>query len=247
MSPEGDLALRMTLAALFPTVIAAALAWLEAAWQRHQASLHAEAELDALRHGPGENPEREEAFSAPDARASQRPEDLGEDAATRSLAPPFRPSARYLARYLDYLLALIGLDAALSALGAENRLADLGWLLLLVLAPAAWIAPEALLTVVFGTTPGKALIGISLRQPGETFARPEDALRRSAQVWLFGVGAAIPFIGVITAIRAHLLLTRKGATSWDVANNFDIAYEPASALRVTAVLLALFVGHYLLA
>ena len=70
------------------------------------------------------------------------------------------------------------------------------------------VSPESIFLSLFGTTPAKWLFGISVAHPGgDLFAFPE-ALNRSFQVFVQGVGLWIPIVALFTQLFAYRRLTK---------------------------------------
>ena len=83
----------------------------------------------------------------------------------------------------------------------------------------------------WGTTPGKALLKIRLRNSDGSKLSYTDALSRSFDVFFKGVGIGIPIVQLITLIFAYNRLTKKGITSWDEGGNFKVSHQAIEAWR----------------
>lgn len=75
---------------------------------------------------------------------------------------------------------------------------------------------EAYCTSRWNTTPGKALLGISI----STFGSQQEmgfgrAFSRSVSVFILGMGMFLPLIAGITMLVSYFILTRKGICLWD--------------------------------
>lgn len=77
------------------------------------------------------------------------------------------------------------------------------------------ILVEACLLSTWGTTPGKWLYKITLRNQNGKKLTFSTALMRSFSVWLSGIGFCLPIISPITLIFSCYSLSKKGVTSWD--------------------------------
>ncbi|WP_050030752.1 RDD family protein [Verrucomicrobium sp. BvORR034] len=132
-----------------------------------------------------------------------------------------RPWMRFWARMVDYFwfsftlgLALRGLlppEAAevLMRPGMEQWLINSVTLLLFV-PLEAWFLSQR------GTTPGKALLRIQVRSLDGSLPTYQQALMRSVQVWLKGMGLClVPVIALIAMAWWRIRLLQKGFTSWD--------------------------------
>jgi uncharacterized RDD family membrane protein YckC len=66
-----------------------------------------------------------------------------------------------------------------------------------------------------GTTPGKWIMGVSVRRAdGKKLSLPR-ALGRFVTVWFVGLGAGIPLLSLITMLMARAKLINDGVTGWD--------------------------------
>ncbi len=170
-----------------------------------------------------------------------------------------RVFARYCAKMSDFLVFSIpyaaimfgvGLGIGALALSVDNpALADLifgtggeslivwgliAWLTTLVLFPLA----EALVISLFGTTPGKALMGIRVTGPDGQKLGFGASYARSLKCYVMGLGAGIPLLNLIAAILAFGRLTNHGATTWD--EPVDYQTRPVNPVRWTfGILLAI--------
>ena len=150
------------------------------------------------------------------------------------------PWHRWFARvWLDYALATFigGVVLGLAAPNSSLASSDYG---LLWLAALCWLPVEALLLTVFGTTPGKYLLGMTVRRADGQLLTPTEALARSASVWAVGCGLLIPLVTLFTFNAQYNRLRKGRDSSWDEKGGFIVHHEPLStgrtALLVGAVL-----------
>ena len=94
-----------------------------------------------------------------------------------------------------------------------------------------------------GTTPGKALLNIRLRNEDGSRLSYTSALTRSAKVAIMGQGVGIPIIALVTHICAYNRLTQHGITSWDESGRHVIAHKEINILRI--IILALILVGFL--
>jgi hypothetical protein len=112
----------------------------------------------------------------------------------------------------------------------------------------AWIAMGCLLVLeavylsMFGTTPGKCLLGISVR--GIEGGKPGfgEALVRAITVRIKGLG-----MGPLTGMLAYGRLMRNGSTSWDEYGGFVVRHERIGAGRAMLAAVACAVGIFMTA
>jgi len=147
-----------------------------------------------------------------------------------------RPWPRFWARLIDTTLAGWVLAYALAYLapgvarwwarlpGSQHSLvsAAIGSSILLI---------EPMLIGGFGTTPGKWLLNIRLRDSNGHPLRFNRALERSFEVWWRGMACGIPFAGFLAQVIAHDHLVRTGMTSWDRRLGIRVQQEPLTAAR----------------
>lgn len=166
--------------------------------------------------------------------------------ATAGQAPP---AVRLLARWADYslqshayALLLLGSEIVGVRLPATLDPADPHRLvnqlsLLLVGFFVVSVGLEAVLLASWGTTPGKALLGASVRRAdGRALTFPE-ALRRTVFLWVYGMGLAILPVTVVCHLRAHGDLRRRGYVRWDVLAKHRVHQARIHPLRVVVAVL----------
>ena len=108
---------------------------------------------------------------------------------------------------------------------------------------AGYALAEAAMLPSWGTTPGKALLGVTLRNRNGSKLTFEQALARSFKVAIKGVGLAIPLVSLFTHITAYNRLTNTGVTSWDEEGRFEVHHQPVGSGRLIVfalLLLAIF-------
>ena len=147
----------------------------------------------------------------------------------------YHPWRRFFARTIDvWLVALvfgfsIGLafepKSELSKLIGNNAIASIVFTLLL-------IPLEGFFLGMFGTTPGKVLYGISIRQNSDEPLTMRQSFWRASAACFRGMGLGIPIVYLFTAYSAYKSLLKNGVTTWDDEGAFKIAHSPFSAIRV---------------
>ncbi len=159
--------------------------------------------------------------------------------ATSGVAPPpAGPWRRFFARQADYFLFVpavtLPLEAAWSALlaaGETSAFGDpagglpgvlLGAAALNVACVVAFVLPEALMLRAWGTTPGKWLFRVRvvpLHGVRPTFA---ETLDRSLRVAVLGMALGLPFLWLLSALRAWRVLVERGRLEWE-GHGFRVA------------------------
>jgi uncharacterized RDD family membrane protein YckC len=146
-----------------------------------------------------------------------------------------RPWRRFWARIIDVSLFAFVSDVILSHyISWKGHSIILGFLL-----PFGWCFVETFFLSVVGNTPGKALLGVMIRDYEGDKLRFGVALRRSFSVWLFGLAMGFTPILVITATNAYFRLKREGFTSWDEACRVDVTYKIIGPIRAIFIILFL--------
>ncbi len=99
---------------------------------------------------------------------------------------------------------------------------------------------EPMMLSSFGTTPGKALLGIKIRALSGKKISYTTAMRRGSLLWLNGMGIGIPLIAFFTMIIAYNKLKRNGITSWDEKCGISVIHDQLSIFRVI-LFIAIFI------
>ncbi len=147
------------------------------------------------------------------------------------------PWHRYFARMID--LTLIGLlvsfpaGYALAFLFPESftAIASNGFLLSALLMPIVLVA-EAIVFGLFGATPGKALLKISvvrLHGPPLGFI---GYLRRQVGVWFSGIGLGVPLISLFTMLHQRSRVAEGRPAGYD-EHRYRVTQQPISSTRGT--------------
>jgi hypothetical protein len=93
------------------------------------------------------------------------------------------------------------------------------------------IGYDTVLLRLFGTTPGKWLMGISARGPKGVTPGYLRALHRSVLLSVVGLALNLPFVNAVTAFAAYTRLKRRGDTFWDDAADVSIRSNKVNFLR----------------
>lgn len=98
---------------------------------------------------------------------------------------------------------------------------------------------EALLLSTWGTTPGKALLQVRLRQKDGAKLGYGAAWQRSLWVLVRGMGVGIPIIAIFTMLNARRTLVEQGETSWDRTGDFQVTHGDIRGWRIGLAVLVL--------
>lgn len=186
-------------------------------------------------------------------KAAAAPQD---EVADESQAELFHagPARRFWARFIDG--SLIGLPTSFFlAFWAAYYSPDIAMLLArpggetafgLLMVPV-YLFLESLIFGVFGSTPGKALLGLSLTtQDG----KPLDFgqyWQRQFSVYFSGLGMGLPLISLFTLIRQYLRVKRDQCTSYD-AGLRNVESKPIGFVRslIAFVVICAFIALHLM-
>lgn len=181
----------------------------------------------------------------PSTHAAVRGAAPATSAAQMSSAPRLRPWPRFWARMLDNMLLWpfleVGSRAAMISFAPyADALQMLGYSVLFGL--AAMFASAVLLATsmtLFGTTPGKAVVGVLVPVPagGSAFS---FYLAREFKVLFFAYALGIPLAFIVTFIIQYLRLSSGRPTMYDEDNPPVIA-DPGK-LRLAVAIVLVFVA-----
>jgi len=150
-----------------------------------------------------------------------------------------RPWVRYFARFIDICLfsVLVGIVACIyapSILKVPNIVLTVGILF-------SWVFQESILMANCGTTPGKWLFKIKVRDSKGKKLSFSDALNRSFSVLFKGLGAGIPLISLFSLLSSRSKLKRDGVTTWDEEGGYVVTHEKIGVARSIVIAVIIFV------
>lgn len=156
-----------------------------------------------------------------------------------------RPWIRYWARYMDLMIFSIFFGIFLfiffpSILEKSN-------VFLTVLILFVWIFVESILLSSWGSTPGKWLLKIDIKDNNDNKPTFSTALNRSFIVWFKGLGFGIPIVSIFTLVISYNQLTKNGITSWDRDVHFKITHKKIGVLRTVIAIIIFIVTFSLIA
>ena len=146
-----------------------------------------------------------------------------------------RPWVRYWARYLDIVIfsIIFGLFVSIFI----PSVLDSSEIFLTILILFIWAFIESILLSNWGTTPGKWILKVQLKDKNGGKPEFSKALNRSIAVWFRGLGFGIPIVTLFTLVAAHNRLTKKGITSWDEEGHFKITHGKIGAIRIMVAII----------
>ncbi len=147
---------------------------------------------------------------------------------------------RFWARFIDSIVFTCFISVFLVALAPSTAQMHtaLYWALLLFV----YHFLEPVMLSSWGSTPGKALLRISVRRADGAKLSYSQAMTRSFKIWLKGEGLGLPFITIIALVKSHRKLTKDGITSWDEEGGFTVTHKKVGFFRnfVAIVIFILF-------
>jgi uncharacterized RDD family membrane protein YckC len=156
------------------------------------------------------------------------------------------PWTRFFARLLDYSLfyCLLILPFFFASL-IDN---DLIHFAAIYLIPLLWIPLEALFISLLGTTPGKFLFGIFIKDAGNKKIPFTKALKRSFKVWYKGVFGNLPLINLYYVVKRFLEIRKNGLLSFDKEAGIIFYQKRKRSIRTTLASCMLgFLGTFFVA
>ncbi len=158
-----------------------------------------------------------------------------------------KPWVRFFARYIDgvvfyliqrtLLVALFGLVLGPKNISPSNYVNQTVFTIALIaISIFGWMFMAAICVRIFATTPGKALLGIRIRNGAGEKLGFADAFAREWGVWVYGLGLCFPPATVILMITSYLRLIDRGDTRWDNDQNAVFFHADCGPLRVLAAL-----------
>ena len=90
---------------------------------------------------------------------------------------------------------------------------------------------EPVMFSAFGTTPGKALLKISVVNHDGDKISYETAMKRNLQLWIKGLGIGLPIITFFTLLISYNKLNNFGTTDWDDKYKIRILYGEVGFFR----------------
>ncbi len=151
------------------------------------------------------------------------------------VSPP-RPWPRFWARLLDsqliwMLVVGIGrLTGEFKILGTTPEEAP--GLLFLLSITMAWAMIESFALSNWGTTPGKAILGIRVCHKDGSRPGYRASLQRSFMEAFFGWGLGLTIVMVLAWVISYFRLRQSGITVWDERTGLVVAHRPITNARI---------------
>lgn len=156
------------------------------------------------------------------------------------------PWRRYFARAFDMYTMAIALLFALVVLFYSSAffytIINADKLVLSIIIVFIYVVlVEPVMLSAFGTTPGKALLKISVADYSGNKISYETAMKRNLQLWIKGLGIGIPIITFFTLLISYNKLNNLGTTDWDDKYKIRILYGEVGFFRYLLFAVIFFV------
>lgn len=143
-----------------------------------------------------------------------------------------RPWVRFWARMLDYtimglvLYFLMGIAMFI----VPVPVVLIAWISFLT--PLIWVPIEAWFITMWGATPGKALLQVTVFSKEGGRLHYGKSIHRAFSVWVRGFGLGIPIVNWITMIVAYTKLSTHDVTTWDKRLPALVKHEKVGGGRI---------------
>ena len=145
---------------------------------------------------------------------------------------------RVLARAVDLVLFTALFLGVFNLANADFEM--LGGTMFAVVFMLCWALLEVLLLLIFGSTPGKALLSVKLAHNGQPL-RKMDKVRRTLAWLAIGNGFGIPYVIVVAWLINLVMALATGRTLYDRIAGYFVEVAQVKKLRVALVVGALVV------
>jgi len=159
------------------------------------------------------------------------------------------PWRRFFARILDISIYNLLLDSALVFIfnmitSNRNMLESL---LFTAMVTVIMLLVEPLLLMKFGTTPGKAVLGLEVRTPEGNKLSYTEGFRRTFGVIRYGMGFEIPIYNIIRNYKSYKILDEKKTLPWDEEIAYTIKDEKIyrNSVFIVAVIVMIALNVFL--
>lgn len=146
---------------------------------------------------------------------------------TNTLLPPTliaHPALRFYARVIDMEILFLILQFPYAIL-AQIKLNNIGFLGSRILLLSVWILmllTEPLFLSKWGTTPGKWLLGITIRKKDGSLLTRNEAFSRTFRVFAKGAGYSIPLYDFYRHLKCYNLCRTTGQLPWDAEIRYEV-------------------------
>jgi uncharacterized RDD family membrane protein YckC len=153
-----------------------------------------------------------------------------------------KPWSRFWARNFDVLFHGI-IFSVIWVIMDDQSLVNINSNLLGILILFGWVFIEGIYMATWGTTLGKSLFKISVRNSIGTKLSTKQAFKRSRLVWLRGMGIGIGIVSLVAHILGYNKLVKDGITTWDKEMDLIVFHDKISIIRgilIFVILLSIY-------
>jgi hypothetical protein len=98
----------------------------------------------------------------------------------------------------------------------------------------------------WGTTLGKKLLKISIRNTDGSKLSGYQGLKRSRLVWLRGMGVGVGIVQLVANILAFNTLRREGITTWDHDMDLIVSHGKLGVFRIIIIVIVVTITFAIL-
>lgn len=149
------------------------------------------------------------------------------------------PKQRYYARQIDTMIGMVILGGpVLVVLNINQEGGPSFWILpAILLAFLGLGALEALTLALWGTTPGKWIFGLEVRDRQGRRPTLSGSFKRQIGLAVYGYGLGLPFIAPFTMFMARRAANRGEVSAWDRSLGYEVRRRPVSRWRFIGLVL----------
>lgn len=151
------------------------------------------------------------------------------------------PWTRFFAKYIDLITFSIVLEFFLIFFFPSILINDYANVTFGLLVLFLWIFVEPILLTIFGTTLGKFILRITVRDTKGNKLKIHQALSRSSIIWIVGFGFGLPIISLITLLISYYQLQKNGTTTWD-KNRYIVTHAKVGKTRITIAIILILIS-----
>ena len=157
------------------------------------------------------------------------------------ISSEIRPWIRFVARLCDQML-MLHLTVAFVWLGESLGWFEVDYRVVMRL-PAvlllAWVGIESYLLSIYGTTPGKAFVGLRVEKLNGSIPSFAEGFRRSLSVLVIGMGMGLVGVQQVAQIIHFFIVRKTGEAFWDRGLGLRVCYTRLPWWRIIMPLAAL--------
>lgn len=142
------------------------------------------------------------------------------------------PWIRFWARSIDYIVIGIILSFVWTLMPINVGRAIYSMQNIVYITPFIWIFIETILIAKTGTTLGKWILNIKIKDSKGELLSYKESFYRSSLVWIIGLGFGIHLVQILTHVYAYFRLQKRNITMWDDTVNSQIIYGQIGVWRV---------------